>query len=135
MEAEKTDYCSCPNKKCPIHGNCFYCVQIHRGHGGHLPYCMFEMVNKRLAGLASLTEGTLKSYMSKHPDVCSGIPIHKSNEVDEQDCFIIILKAEDDCKVNKFQFVGEFYLKEYATVRRGFFFVFSSSVFGFRLFD
>ena len=35
----------------------------------------------------------------------------------------------------KFQFVGEFYLKEYATVRRGFFFVFSSSVFGFRLFD
>jgi hypothetical protein len=83
MEAEKTDYCSCPNKKCPIHGNCFYCVQIHRGHGGHLPYCMFEMVNERLAGLASLTEGTLKSYMSKHPDVCSGIPIHKSNEVDE----------------------------------------------------
>mgnify|MGYP003441383838 FL=1 len=32
----------------------------------------------------------------------------------------------------KFQFVGEFYSKEYATVRRGFFFVFSRSVFGFR---
>ena len=35
---------------------------------------------------------------------------------------------------DKFQFVGEFYLKEYATVRRGFFFVFSRSVFGFRKF-
>ena len=34
----------------------------------------------------------------------------------------------------KFQFVGEFHLKEYATVVcRGFFFVFSRSVFGFRI--
>ena len=32
----------------------------------------------------------------------------------------------------KFQFVREFYSKEYATVRRGFFFVLSRSVFGFR---
>jgi hypothetical protein len=35
----------------------------------------------------------------------------------------------------KFQFVGEFYLKEYATVRRGFFFVFSGAIFGIRWFE
>jgi hypothetical protein len=36
---------------------------------------------------------------------------------------------------DKFQFVGEFHLKEYATVRRGFFFVFSRSVFDFYFSD
>ena len=36
---------------------------------------------------------------------------------------------------DKFQFVGEFYLKEYATVRRGFFFVFSGAIFGIRWFE
>ena len=36
---------------------------------------------------------------------------------------------------DKFQFVGEFYWKEYATVRRGFFFVFSGAIFGIRWFD
>jgi hypothetical protein len=36
---------------------------------------------------------------------------------------------------SKFQFVGEFYLKEYATVRRGFFFVFSGAIFGIRWFE
>ena len=35
----------------------------------------------------------------------------------------------------EFQFVGEFYLKEYATVRRGFFFVFSGAKFGIRWFE
>ena len=35
----------------------------------------------------------------------------------------------------EFQFVGEFYLKEYATVRRGFFFVFSGAIFGIRWFE
>lgn len=40
------------------------------------------------------------------------------------------LTAQEET-IDKFQFVGEFYSKEYATVRRGFFFVFSSSVFGF----
>ena len=36
---------------------------------------------------------------------------------------------------DKFQFVGEFYLKEYSTVRRGFFFVFSGATFGIRRFE
>ena len=35
----------------------------------------------------------------------------------------------------KFQFVGEIYSKEYATVRRGFFFVFSGAIFGIRWFE
>lgn len=36
---------------------------------------------------------------------------------------------------DEFQFVGELYLKEYATVRRGFFFVFSGAIFGIRRFE
>ena len=35
----------------------------------------------------------------------------------------------------KFQFVGEIYSKEYATVRRGFFFVFSGAIFWIRWFE
>ena len=38
-------------------------------------------------------------------------------------------------KIGKFQFVGEFCLKKYATVRRGFFFVFSGAIFGIRWFE
>ena len=104
MEAEKTDYCSCPNKKCPIHGNCFYCVQIHRGHGGHLPYCMFEMVNERLAGLASLTEGTLKSYMSSLQNVYLKKLLHAFFVEDEE--FVKVFKYSSAAKAVHHGFVG-----------------------------
>ena len=49
-------FCSCPNTKCRLHGNCMDCVIVHRGHRDHLPFCMHDMVNERLDGLASLTE-------------------------------------------------------------------------------
>jgi len=47
----------------------------------------------------------------------------------------VVLLVIDKRRKNKFQFVGELYLKEYATVRRGFFFVFSGAIFGIRWFE
>ena len=52
------DHCSCP-AECSLHGNCMICVQVHRGHGDHLPYCMQCMVNKKLEALSELTEHSI----------------------------------------------------------------------------
>lgn len=52
------DHCNCP-AQCDIHGNCFLCVQVHRGHADHLPYCMHAMVNEKLAALSGLTEHSI----------------------------------------------------------------------------
>ena len=35
---------------------------MHRGHRDHLPMCMWDMVNERLAALSHMTEGTLRAY-------------------------------------------------------------------------
>ena len=61
-----------PNASCT--GDCFACVQIHRGHRGHLPYCMWDMVNERIAEVAGLTEGSFRKYMTDHPGCCDGSP-------------------------------------------------------------
>ena len=53
------DHCNCPDKDCNLHGNCVLCVQVHRGHGDHLPYCMQRMVNQKLAVLSELTEHSI----------------------------------------------------------------------------
>ena len=58
---EAGDHCPCP-EACPHHGNCFECVTLHRGHRDHLPMCMWDMVNERLAALSHMTEGTLRAY-------------------------------------------------------------------------
>ena len=60
------DYCPC-KAECSIHGNCFKCVQVHRGHGSHLPFCMQLMLNKKLEALSSLTEHTITDIVKK-PD-------------------------------------------------------------------
>lgn len=52
------DHCPCPTE-CNIHGKCFLCVQVHRGHGNHLPHCMQLMLNKKLASLSELSEHTI----------------------------------------------------------------------------
>jgi len=56
------DLCTCPSG-CKYHGRCVECVMIPRGHGDHLPYCFREMVNRKLAELAALTE----HYLSERP--------------------------------------------------------------------
>ncbi len=70
---ESGDFCPC-KAKCELHGDCFACVQIHRGHRGHLPYCMWDMVNERIADVAGLTEGSFRKYMTDHPGCCDGSP-------------------------------------------------------------
>jgi len=60
------DHCPC-TMDCPHHGKCVICVQIHRGHGDHLPACMREMVNRKLEGLSALTEHTITDKVAK-PD-------------------------------------------------------------------
>ena len=58
---EAGDHCPC-KEACRHHGNCFECVTIHRGHRDHLPMCLWDMVNERLAALSHITEGTLRAY-------------------------------------------------------------------------
>ena len=70
---ESGDFCPC-KAKCELHGDCFACVQMHRGHQGHLPFCMWGMVNERLAAVADLTEGSFRKYMTDHPGCCNGCP-------------------------------------------------------------
>lgn len=78
---ENGDFCPC-KAKCELHGDCFSCVQVHRGHQGHLPFCMWGMVNDRLAGLANLTEGSFRKYMAEHPGCCDGRPPAAQTEED-----------------------------------------------------
>lgn len=47
-----------------FYGICWECVQIHRGHGMHLPYCLQKMVNRRLAAVSELTEHTIVNEVS-----------------------------------------------------------------------
>lgn len=47
------------------HGNCFECVTIHRGHRDHLPMCLWDMVNERIAALSHITEGSLHAYEAR----------------------------------------------------------------------
>lgn len=79
MIREGGDHCPC-KVSCELHGDCFACVQVHRGHRGHLPFCMWDMVNERLAGIASLTEGSFRKYMADHPGCCDGRPPKESEE-------------------------------------------------------
>ena len=67
---EGGDYCSCP-ADCKHHGNCFTCVQIHRGHGEHLPHCLQCMVNKKIAVLSELTEHSIVKEV-KQPSYITG---------------------------------------------------------------
>jgi hypothetical protein len=32
------------------------CVTVHRGHGDHLPHCLHNMLNRKIAQLSGLTE-------------------------------------------------------------------------------
>ena len=68
---EAGDHCPC-KEACPHHGNCFECVTIHRGHRDHLPMCMWDMVNERLAALSHMTEGTLRAYEDRQAAAASG---------------------------------------------------------------
>ena len=68
---EAGDHCPCP-EACPHHGNCFECVTRHRGHRDHLPMCMGDMVNERLAALSHMTEGTLRAYEDRKAAEAAG---------------------------------------------------------------
>jgi hypothetical protein len=61
------DHCPC-QEACRHHGNCYECVQVHRGHRDHLPLCMWDMINEKLHGLALLTEGSYLDYAKKAED-------------------------------------------------------------------
>ncbi len=83
MVRESGDYCPC-KENCTLHGDCFACVQVHRGHRGHLPLCMWDIVNERIADIASLTEGSFRKYMKDHPESVNGAPRSKSQLTVEQ---------------------------------------------------
>lgn len=57
------DHCPCKVTTCPQHGNCKECVAIHRAHRDHLPACLRDMVNERIANLSGLTENTINGYL------------------------------------------------------------------------
>jgi len=49
----------CAAMKAFKRGDCMLCVQVHRGHGDHLPHCLQCMINKKLALLSELTEHSI----------------------------------------------------------------------------
>ena len=59
VRKEDMDFCPCKDASCKHHGICFECVQIHRGHGMHLNFCLHLMLNKRLEAVSKLTEHTI----------------------------------------------------------------------------
>ena len=61
------DHCPCP-ADCNLHGNCVHCVAVHRGHGHHLPFCLQEMLNRKLLSLSELTEHSLASRIKAPAD-------------------------------------------------------------------
>ena len=67
---EAGDHCPCP-EACPLPGNCLECVTIHRGHHDHLPMCLWDMVNERLAALSHITEGSLRAYEDRQAAGCA----------------------------------------------------------------
>ena len=75
---ESGDFCPC-KEACALHGDCFACVQVHRAHRGHLPLCMWDMLNERIADIATLTEGSFLKYAKDHPTCMNGEPRQKSN--------------------------------------------------------
>ena len=54
---ESGDHCPC-KEACRHHGNCFECVTIHRGHRDHLPMCLWDMVNERIAATSPKARST-----------------------------------------------------------------------------
>ncbi|MDD3920734.1 MAG: LPS biosynthesis protein [Eubacteriales bacterium] len=70
IAASGEDHCPC-KVNCIHHGNCFECVQIHRGHRDHLPFCMWDMVNERIDKLAGLTEGSFLQYRQSCAASCA----------------------------------------------------------------
>jgi len=68
--ASGEDHCPC-TAACPHHGNCFECVQIHRGHGDHLPHCLHKALNKKIAILSELTEHSIVNEI-KQPSYITG---------------------------------------------------------------
>lgn len=47
--------CPCPDA-CEWHGRCRECVALHRYHKDHVPVCMQEFINERLADLVGIGE-------------------------------------------------------------------------------
>ena len=65
------DFCPCTDASCKHHGICYECVQIHRGHGMHLPFCLQKMLNKRLEMVSELTEHSIVKEV-KQPAYLTG---------------------------------------------------------------
>ena len=59
--ASGQDYCSC-KAPCKFHGKCRECVMIHRGHGDHLPVCLHNLLNEKLATVARLSESRVQGH-------------------------------------------------------------------------
>ena len=73
---ESGDHCPC-KEACRHHGNCFECVTIHRGHRDHLPMCLWDMVNERIAALSHITEGSLHAYEARVKAEREGAGLHR----------------------------------------------------------
>jgi len=78
------EYCPC-KQDCEIHGKCMLCVQVHRGHGNHLPFCMQLMFNKKLASICELSEGSIISHLKK-PDYLESCTYDDTDGGNKNEC-------------------------------------------------
>ena len=69
MEDYKVSFnkkCPCPQKRCPIRGNCVLCVQNHIDHKVHIPKCMQNLIKKDIQSLCKRVE--LETEPAKLPE-------------------------------------------------------------------
>ena len=49
-------HCPCLQPKCPIWGNCVFCIQNHLEHKCHVPECIQNLLRPAVEGLAAQME-------------------------------------------------------------------------------
>ncbi|MCE5333217.1 MAG: hypothetical protein LLG06_01370 [Desulfobacteraceae bacterium] len=57
--------CSCPNTKCPLHGDCYNCIRAYRHFGRNIPRCMHFILEQKIGEIVRAAE----SAMLKRPRV------------------------------------------------------------------
>ncbi len=65
LDSDEHAECSCPNTKCPLHGDCYNCIRAYRHFGHNVPRCMQFILEKKMAEVIR----TAEAAMEKRPKV------------------------------------------------------------------
>jgi hypothetical protein len=60
LETDLCRECSCPKTNCEWHGDCYTCVRQHRINGDHVPNCLQNILDEKVAAIAQVAEMTVQ---------------------------------------------------------------------------